>query len=168
MALDTTWIKTRVADELGLTEDDLARLYGVDSGSLDSQLASLDRNKNAVYERVLSDVDALRMGYRLIQVNDDQIAATRNMLANYIFHRPVSVPMAAGGIGWRLSSDDAQYVAFRTADIIELDFDWGDVLRLRLNRLILWPDEAEPKIDQTFRDRLADVVFYLVELTGIL
>jgi len=168
MALDTAWIKTRVADELGLTEDDLARLYGVDSASVDSQLAALDNDKGAVYERVLSDVDALRMGYRLIQVSDEQIEATRAMLANYIFHRPVSVPMAAGGIGWRLSSDDAQYVAFRASDIMGIDFDWGDVLRLRLNRLILWPDATAPDMDQTFRDRLADVVFYLVELTGIL
>lgn len=168
MTLDTAWIKTRVADELGLTEDDLARLYGVDDAGLDDQLAGLDNDENAVYERVLSDVDALRMGYRLIQVSDEQIEATRDMLANYIFHRPVSVPMVAGGIGWRLSSDDAQYVAFRTSDITGIDFDWGDVLRLRLNRLILWPDATEPEIDQTFRDRLADVVFYLVELTGIL
>jgi hypothetical protein len=49
-----------------------------------------------------------------------------------------------------------------------IDFDWGDVLRLRLNRLIVWPDATAPDMDQTFRDRLADVVFYLVELTGIL
>src|SRR5690242_1517155 len=98
MALDTAWIKTRVADELGLMEDDLARLYGVDGASLDDQLAALDANENAIYERVLSDVDALRMGYRLIQVNDEQIETIRAMLANYIFHRHVSVSMAAGGI----------------------------------------------------------------------
>jgi len=48
-----------------------------------------------------------------------------------------------------------------------MDFDWGDMLRLRLHRLIVWPDEARPNLDQAFLDHLIEVIFYLVELTGV-
>ena len=166
--LSADWVKTRIGDELGLTENDLARLYGIEVTELDRHLASLGNDETAVYERVLSDVDAVRVGYRLIEVNDDQIANIRGLLASYPFHPLVSVPMADQRVGWRLSGDDAQFVAFRAADVVGIDFDWGETLRLRLNRAIIWPDEAMPDTNSAFRDRVADVTFYLMELTGIL
>lgn len=166
--IDARWVKTRVSEELGLTEEDLARLYGIEANAVNKHLPTLGGDSQAIYEQVLSDVDAVRMGYRQIQVGDDQIAAIRDLLSAYPFHPLVSIPMASGQIGWRLSGDDAQYVAFRAADAVGIDFEWGEVLRTRLNRAIIWPDAAMPKTDQAFRDRLADVTFYLLELSGIL
>ena len=166
--LDIAWVKNRVADELGLTEDDLAHLYGVEVRALDKHLATFGKDNQSVYERILSDVDAARIGYRQIEVNDDQISALRQILGRYRFHPLVSIPTADGVVGWRLSGDDAQYVAFRAADIAQFDFDWGEALRLRLNRAILWPDEHKPDTNNEFRDRVADVTFYLMELSGIL
>jgi|GEM_PF-4921867 hypothetical protein len=169
MAVDTTWVKNRIGDEMGLTEEDLARLYGVEKKALDAHLRSLGHDSAAVFEKILSDVDAVRIGYRVLQISDDHIAAARALLGDFIFRPLVSVPMADGQIGWRLSSDDAQYVAFRTADIVGMDFEWSDVLRLRLKRLVVWPDETRPDTaDQAFRDRVADITFYLAELTGVL
>ena len=168
MAVDTTWVKNRIGDELGLTENDLARLYGVETAALDKHLRSIGADSNSVYEQTLADVDAIRVGYRMLEVSDDHISQARTLLRDYIFHPLVSVPRAGGEVGWRLSGDDAQFVAFRTADIVGMDFDWSDVLRLRLKRLVVWPDEAMPDTDQAFRDRVADITFYLTELTGIL
>ena len=166
--LNADWVKARIGDELGLTEDDLARLYGIEVAALDRHLTSLGNDETAVYERILSDVDAVRVGYRLIEVNDDQIATIRGLLASYPFHPLVSVPMADQRVGWRLSGDDAQFVAFRASDVVGIDFDWGETLRLRLNRAIIWPDPAMPDTNKAFRDRVADVTFYLMELTGVL
>ncbi len=166
--IDANWIKARVSDELGLTEDDLARLYGIEPNAVNKHLSTLGGDSQTIYDQVLSDVDAVRIGYRQIQVGDDQIAAIRNLLSAYLFHPLVSIPTANGQIGWRLSGDDAQYVAFRSADAVGIDFEWGEVLRTRLNRAIIWPDAAMPKTDQAFRDRVADVTFYLLELSGIL
>lgn len=166
--IDATWIKARVGDELGLVEDDLARLYGIDASGVNKHLTTLGGDSQVIYEQVLSDVDAVRVGYRQVQVNDDQIAGLRDLLSAYPFHPLVSVPTSDGQIGWRLGSDDAQFVAFRAADAVGMDFEWGEVLRSRLNRAIIWPDAAMPKFDQTFRDRVADVTFYLLELSGVL
>jgi len=166
--LSADWVKARIGDEFGLTENDLARLYSIEVATLDKHLASLGKDETSVYERILSDVDAVRVGYRQIEVKDDQIAVIRGLLASYPFHPLVSVPMADQRVGWRLSGDDAQYVAFRAADAVGIDFDWGETLRLRLNRAIIWPDPAMPDTDQAFRDRVADVTFYLMELTGVL
>lgn len=166
--IDAAWVKTRVGDELGLTDDDLVRLYGIDAKALNGHLATLGNDSKSAYEQVLSDVDAVRVGYRLIQVNNEQIAAIRKLLSAYPFHPVVSIPMADGQIGWRLSGDDAQYVAFRAADVVGIDFEWGEVLRTRLNRAIIWPDAAMPQFNKAFRDRVCDVTFYLAELTGIL
>ncbi len=168
MAPNTTQVKARIGDELGLTEDDLARLYGVEPRVLDSHLATLGKDTQTACERILSDVDGVRVGYRMLQVSDDHIAAIRDLLREYTFHPLVSVPMADRQIGWRLSSDDAQYVAFRAADIVGMDHDWSEMLRLRLKRLIVSPTEAMPETDQAFRDRVADITFYLIELTGVL
>ncbi len=168
MAVDTTWVKNRIGDEMGLTEDDLARLYGVETKGLDAHLRTIAKASAAVYEKVLADLDAVRVGYRVLEISDDHIAATRALLRDFIFRPLVSMPMADGQIGWRLSSDDAQFVAFRAADIVGMDFERSDVLRLRLKRLVVWPDEAKPDIDQAFRDRVADITFYLAELTGVL
>ena len=166
--LDAAWVKTRIGDELGLTDDDLARLYGVNASALDRHLASLGKENNSIYERILSDVDAARTGYRQLEVSDENIAAIRKLLKSYPFHPLVSVPMASGDIGWRLSTDDAQFVAFRAADVVGMDFDWGEVLRTRLNRAIIWPDSNMPETNQAFKDRVADITFYLMELTGVL
>jgi hypothetical protein len=163
-----TWVKARIGDELGLTEEALARLYGVDERGLDRRLAALGRDPGAVYQRVLTDVDSLRQSQRLIQLGEEHVAAVRALLGNYIFHPLVSVRTADEQIGWRLSSDDAQYVAFRTADTLSMDFEWGDVLRLRLNRLVIWPAEVPPAMDSAFRNRLTEVTVFLVELTGVL
>jgi hypothetical protein len=168
MALDTSRVKTRISDELGLTDEDLARLYNVDASQLNRHLTSMGKDENAVSQQILSDVDAARVNYRLLQVNDEHVAAARQMLHEYIFHPLVATPMADGSIGWRLSLDDAQFVAFRIADIVGVDYDWSDVLRFRLHRLIIWPDETRPAIDQAFYDRVAEVTFFLIELTGVL
>jgi hypothetical protein len=165
---DVAWLKARIGDELGLIDDDLARLYGVDVGALDKHLRSLSGDPNAAYEQVLADVDALRTGYRILEVTDDHIKAIRRVLRDYPFHPLVSTPMADGEIGWRLSGDDAQFVAFRTADVVSMDHDWSEVLRHRLKRLVIWPAEEMPETDQAFRDRVGDITFYLVELTGLL
>jgi hypothetical protein len=168
MALDAAQVKARIGDELGLTDEDLARLYGVDLKALDKHLASLGKDVDAVCQRILSDVDGVRVGYRVLQVSDKHIAAVRELLRDYIFHPLVSVEMANTQTGWRLSSDDAQFVAFRAADIVVMDHDWSEVLRLRLKRLIVWPAESKPETNKAFRDRVADITFYLVELTGVL
>ena len=165
--IDATWVKTRIGDEFGLTETDLIGLYGIDASKLDKHLASLANNTNLIYERVLSDIDSVRVGYRQLEVNDDQIRSIRKLLNNYPFHPLVSVVNADGGVGWRLSGDVAQWVAFRAADVVDLDFDMGEVLRERLHRAIIWPDANEPAFNQAFIDRVADVTFYLLELTGI-
>jgi hypothetical protein len=166
--IDAAWIKTRVGDELGLTDDDLVRLYGIDAKALNGHLATLGNDSQSAYEQILSDVDAVRVGYRQVQVDDGHIAAIRKLLNAYPFHPLVSIPMADGQIGWRLGGDDAQYVAFRTADAVGIDFEWGEVLRTRLNRAIIWPDTAMPQFNKAFRDRVADITFYLVELSGVL
>jgi hypothetical protein len=168
MALNAAQVKAKVGDELGLTDEDLARLYGVDAGAVDKHLASLGKDPDAVYQRILSDVDGVRTGYRMLPVSDEHIAAVRNLLKDYIFHPLVSMEMANGQVGWKLGSDDAQFVAFRAADIVGMDHDWGEVLRLRLKRLFVWPDANMPETNKAFRDRVADITFYLIELTGVL
>ncbi len=105
MALNTAQVKARIGDELGLTDDDLARLYGVDPGGVDKHLASLGKDVEAVYQRILSDVDGVRTGYRVLQVSDDHIAAIRALLRDYIFHPLVSMEMADGRVGWKLGSE---------------------------------------------------------------
>lgn len=165
--IDMVWIKNRVGDELGLSEADLVRLYGIGKEQLDYHLQSLGGAADMIYQQILSDVDAVRVGYRQLTVDDNQIATTRALLRDYRFHPLVSLPSADGQIGWRLSGDDAQYVAYRTADILGMDFEWSDVLRLRLKRLVVWPDSAMPNTDENFRDRVADITFYLAELTGV-
>jgi hypothetical protein len=165
--IDATWVKMRVGDELGLNETDLAGLYGIEVKALDKHLSTLAGDSQTIYDRVLSDVDSVRIGYRQIEMSDEQIQAIRELLANYPFHPLVSMSTADDGVGWRLSGDDAQWVAFRAADLVNLDFNLGEVLRLRLNRAVIWPDETEPEINQAFLDRVADVTFYLMELTGV-
>ncbi|MEP7285609.1 MAG: hypothetical protein ABI947_07575 [Chloroflexota bacterium] len=165
---DTNWIKAHISDELGLTANDLAGLYGIDVAALDSHLVTLGRDVQSISQRILSDIDAVRVGYRRVEVSDDHISAIRDLLASYLFHPLVSTLTASGDIGWRLSGDDAQWVAFRTADVVGMAFGWDETLRVRLNRLVLWPDAKMPDTNQAFRDRLADVTFYLTELTEVL
>lgn len=167
MAPDFAFIKTRVGDDLGLSADDLVQLFGVQPNTLDTHLKTLGKDNKTIFERVLADIDAVRIGYRLITVTDEQIDAIRRLLSDYLFHPLITQAMADGSVGWRLSGDDSQFVAYRAADVVNMDFDWSDVLRTRLNRLVIWPDSAAPTIDQKFRDRVVDVTLYLIELTGI-
>ncbi len=167
MAVHIDRVESQIGDELGLAPDDLARLYNVDTSQLDRHLLSLGNNSQAIYEQIMSDIDKMRAGYQLLEVEDEHLEAVRAVLNHYIFHPLVATPMTTGFIGWRLGTDDAQYVAFRAADIVGMDFDWGDMLRLRLHRLIIWPDEKRPAFDQAFQDRLLQVIAYLVELTGV-
>lgn len=161
-------VKTRIGDEFGLSEKELARLYGVEPDALDEHLDSLEEGEKAIYDRIITDIDAVRVGYRQIRMNNDQIDTLRTLLKDYIFHPLVSVIRENGEIGWRLSGDDAQFVAFRASDIAGIDFEWSDVLRLRLHRVVIWPAEDAPEFDQTFRDRVVDITIYLAELTGVL
>ncbi len=162
------WIIARIGDELGFTADDLAKLYGVTASELPAHLQTLGEAPEEVVTRILADLDAARVGYRQIQVSDDHIRDTRAVLADYPFHPLIRLESANQKIAWRLSGDDAQYVAFRTADVLGLDFAASDTLRLRLNRLALRHGDALPPVDATFRDLVADVTFYLAEFSGVL
>ncbi len=168
MALDLEWVKTRIGDELGLSADDLARLYRVNAGALDQHLASLGNTPQAVSERVLTDIDAVRQQRRPFVISEEQTVALWGLLSAYPFHPLVATRTASGSNGWRLSKDDAQYAAFRMADIVGLDFERGDVLRLRLHRLIIWPTDETPGDTQGFLDSVVKVAAYLAELSGVL
>ncbi|MCS6872980.1 MAG: hypothetical protein RML95_05665 [Anaerolineae bacterium] len=168
MAVNPQLVEHFISNELGLTAGDLCRLYGVEQSALGAHLTSLGKSASEVSQRVLSDIDAVRVGYRQVQVSDEQIAQFRALLDSYPFHPPVSLIMWNGQIGWRLSTDDAQYVAFRAADIVGLSFEAGDLLRQRLNTLVIWQMETPPNFDDHFRARLTDVTFYLIELGSVL
>jgi hypothetical protein len=168
MTVDTTWVKAAVANELGLVEHDIATLYGIQDSDLDQHLRELESTTQGVYQRVLSDVDAMRIGYRRVRVTDDHIERLRSLLETYPFHPLVGVTMWDGRAGWRLSADDAQYVAYRAADIVGLEFQASDALRLRLNTLVIWPAATHPTGSQAFRDRIVDVTTYLIELVGVI
>src|SRR5579859_1603043 len=161
------WIKSRIGDDLGLTEDDLMRLYGISPVQLDRYLVGLAADPEDAVQRVLSDVNAASANHRLITLSDDQIDQARRIVADYPFH-PLSQLDAVLGHAWRLSSDDAQWVAFRIADLLGLDFPSSDVLRLRLNRLGLSYEPEFPEFDAAFRNRVADTTLYLSELAGVL
>ena len=58
--LDAAWVKTRIGDELGLTDDDLARLYGVKAGALD-RIRSAVRPEEIPphqWERLVAEIQA--------------------------------------------------------------------------------------------------------------
>lgn len=166
--MNTLWVKIRLGDELGLTDDDLSRIYGISSGTLDKYLTSLGSDAEAVSARILSDVDAARIRYKQMLVTESHIAQLHELLRPYIFHPFVPIAMADGRSGWRLSNDDAQWIAFRAADIVGMDFEWSDILRKRLNRLVIWPISTAPELNQAFYDRLTNVTTYLVELAGVM
>jgi hypothetical protein len=168
MALDVEWVKTRIGDELGLSANDLAHLYGVGANALDRRLSSLGNTAQAISERILADVDSARLSRRQLEITQAQITALWGILKPYRFHPLAAALMADGSAAWRLSKDDAQFVAFRTADIVGIDFEWGDVLRLRLHRLIIWLTEDTPGDAQAFVDRVIKATAYLAELTGVL
>jgi hypothetical protein len=134
---------------------------------LDRHLVGLSADPEAAVQRILADVNAAGATYRVITLSDEQIAAARRLVADYLFH-PLSPLEAALGHAWRLSSDDAQWVAFRIADLVGLDFAVSDVVRLRLNRLGLSYEPDVPTLDAAFRNRVADTALYLSELAGVL
>lgn len=168
MSVDVTWVKQHIANELGLVEHNLLTLYRVQPSELDAHLASLGSTSNEVAERVLSDVDNLRVAHRRVRATEDHVAQLRALLNAYPFHPLVGVTMYDGRSGWRLSSDDAQYVAYRAADIVGLEFEEGDLVRQRLNTLVIWPAATHPLGSPAFRDRLVEVTLYLIELVGTL
>ncbi|PJF31929.1 MAG: hypothetical protein CUN51_03030 [Candidatus Thermofonsia Clade 1 bacterium] len=168
MLVNPIWVEQYIKDELGLTGRDLCKLYGVEQDALHAYLASLGANTNEVFQRVLADIDAVRTGYRQVRVSDAHIAQLQTLLNNYPFHPLVSLLTWDGRQAWRLSGDDAQYVAFRAADIVGLNFESGDVLRQRLNTLVIWQAETLPTFGEAFRARLADITLYLIELSGVL
>ena len=167
MALNIDMVKAKIADELGLTDHDLAELYGVAEGKLDAHLGSLEKSDKALYDRMLSDVDATRTSYRKFAVSDEQIASTRTLLSNHRFRPFAPLVQADGNLGWRLSRDDAEFVAFRTADFVGLNLESSELVRKRLNRVVLWANETSPEASQELLDRLADITFYLLELSSV-
>lgn len=167
MALNIDMIKAKIGDELGLTDHDLAELYGVAESKLNAHLGSLEKSEKALYDRMLSDVDAARTSYRKFAVSDEQIAAIRALLSKHIFRPFASLVQADGNLGWRLSRDDAEFVAFRTSDIVGLDLEASELVRKRLNRVVLWAEESAPKLTKELLDRLADITFYLLELSSV-
>ena len=78
---DQQWIKARVADELGLTEHDLARLYGLDERALDAHLGSLAADPNDGVARVLADIDGARVQQRALSLTTEQIDSIRELVA---------------------------------------------------------------------------------------
>ncbi|HVO43339.1 MAG TPA: hypothetical protein VMT34_11980 [Aggregatilineales bacterium] len=169
MAPDLKYVKARLGDTLGFSENDLARLYGVAVGRpLDARLVSLAPDAAAIVDRILGDIEAARAGYRQIALNEDQMAAIADTLRNYRFHSLVSLLAADGSVAWKLSADDAQYVAFRSADVVAMDFELSEVLRARLKRMVIWPEPSPPSDDRAFRDHVAELLLYLIELAGIL
>jgi hypothetical protein len=168
--IDIAWVKARISNELGFAASDLERVYGLTPDALDAQLTALGAELGggeALVNRLMGDVDALRMGYRTVQINDDQIAATRALLAKCKFDPPIPLDAAGHAHAWRLSSDDAQWVAYRFADLIGLGFEAGDMLRLRLNRIVIAYGDLPPVMEAKLRDRIADILFYLAELSGL-
>ncbi len=165
---DTSWIKARLGDEFGLVDEDLLKLYGLAPAELDDYLVTLGNSPAAVANRLISDLDAVRVGYRTIQISDEQMNAVLALLAAYPFHPMIALDTASHQKAWRLSGDDAQWVAFRVADLLGIDFEASDTLRRRLNRVAVWPRENAPAIDDEFLRRVADVTFYLAELSGVL
>jgi hypothetical protein len=165
---DAHWIKARVADELGLTESDLARLYSLEESALDAYLGSLAADPNDGVSRVLADLDTIRVQHRKMSLNTEQIESIRELVGSYLFHPLISLPAASGNLAWRLSGDDAQWVAFRAADLLNIDFNASDVLRLRLNRLVVFNSDDAPPVDEVFCDHLAHITCYLAELSGVL
>ena len=168
MAVDPNWVEQHISNELGLIERDLLKLYRLAPGALHAHLMSLGSSSNEVYQRVLADIDALRVSARRVRVSEDHVAALRALLSAYPFHPLVSLIMWDGRHGWRLSIDDAQYVAFRAADIVGLSFEDGDLLRQRLNTLVIWQADTQPAFGSAFQARLADITLYLIELSGVL
>src|SRR5258708_39561356 len=105
--IDANWIKARVSDELGLTEDDLARLYSIEPNAVNKHLSTLGGDSQTIYDQVPSDVDTMRIGYRQVKVSDRQNATIRNRLRAYLFHPRDSIPPANGQIGGSPSGYDA-------------------------------------------------------------
>ena len=136
MALNVGLVKSKIADDLGLTEQDLARLYGVGDADLDRHLRELESGEEALYNRVMSDLDAARIGYRQFEISDQQITTVRMLLGKHKFRPFASLVQADGQVGWRLSRDDAEFVAFRSSDVVGLDLDASELVRKRLNRLV--------------------------------
>ncbi len=166
--MNSDLVKAQIAEDMGLAPADIARLYDLDEGRLDRHLATLGADASSAVQRILADVDAARIRHRYYTASPEHGEALQAILKKYPFHSLVSQPTAAGGVGGRLGSDDAQYVAYRAADIVQIDFDWGDVLRPRLHRVILYRGESAPAITPPFRDHLVEITLYLLELTGVL
>lgn len=162
-----TLAKARIADEIGFDEDDLASLYGIQRAALDDHLAELEVEPLMIWQRVLADVDALRMGYRRRAVSDEHILQLLNVIRPYEFGALVETLATTGRIGWQMNAEDAAWVAARAAEVFGLDADEQAQLCRYLQRMIAWPNLTSPANTAEWQRRVVDMATYLVELTGI-
>jgi hypothetical protein len=167
MSIDTMFVMARIGDELGLSPDNLAALYDIRPNTLETFLSSLGTDEGAICARVLEDLDAARLMYRRAHFDSDAMAALRKVLEGYPLHPLASMTLADGSTGWRLGADDAQYLAFRTADAMGLAFEAGEALRVCLKRVAIWMDAALPERAVILHTRIVDVIGYLAELCSI-
>lgn len=167
MSINTMFVIARVGDELGLSPDDLAALYNTRPDALEALLSSLGTDEAAICARVFEDIDAARMMYRRAHFDSDAMAALRKVLETYPLHPLASMTLADGTTGWRLGTDDAQYLAFRAADVMGLAFEAGEALRVRLRRVAIWTDATPPEQAAILHMRILNVIGRLAELCSI-
>lgn len=167
MSIDTMFVMARIGDELGLSPDDLVALYNTRPNMLDAHLSSLGTDEAEICACVLQDIDAARLTHRRAYFDSDARAALRKVLETYPLHPLASMTLADGTTGWRLGTDDAQYLAFRAADVMDLAFEAGEALRVCLRRVAIWTDAALPERAAMLHTRILDVIGYLAELCSI-
>lgn len=162
------YVTERVGDEIGFNAHDIAALYGVALDDLPSYLRALAPTPVATFQRVIADADALRVGYRRIHSTDSVIAVLQEQIAHVEFSPLIPVLLAAGGTGYRLDQDQANDLAERAATVTDLPADEVPVLARRLSRMTLWNRADVPAFDHEFRDRVVDMITFLIEFSEIL
>jgi len=161
------WIKARLGDELGLSDDDLAALYQTTPGQLTEQLTASTDAPEAVVKQIIADIDGAAAHKARTAINDTQLATLKSWIGRYPIRKLVPLETVSG-LAWRLTADDAQWIAFRLADVIGLDFAASDVLRQRLNRVALSYEAAQPPWNDDLRAQITAIAIKLAELTGVL
>ena len=161
------WIKSRIGDELGFSEEDLAALYKMSPADLNKQIGQFDQDVEILVAQILADVNAAINANRQAVVTETHIAAIKALIARYPIRKLVPLK-AIQGPAWRLTADDAQWVAYRLADVINLDFASSDTLRRRLNRIALSYGADQPPWDDALRSQILNTSLYLCQLAGVL